>query len=393
MALQPAAGVRDLNPHQVEGNRRIRAQLAAIYRLWGYREVDPPSIETLDTLAAGGGIARTELVRLASDDPLGLRPELTASIARAACTRMADRPRPLRLWADGNTFRCSLADGGRQRISQDIQSGVELLGEPSLAADVELMRLLLAAAGSLGLRAQHQPMLLVGHHGILQALLEDLPAAVHNQARRALTGYDPLGLQQLAVEASERALLLDLLGWRGEPSQVLEQLRQRLGALPLLDDLEQVLQLVAPVAEGQGVQLQLDPTFQPHFNLYDGLVLKLVCQGQHVPVAIASGGRYDALVGRFSTAESLRTMPAAGVGFGFDVESVRELLQGADDTPAPVLVAFATANQLPAAFEQLDALHAQGMAAELLSWPVPLRADAEHQAQERGCSRVAWLGS
>ena len=55
MALQPAAGARDLNPRQVEGNRRIREQLAAVYRLWGYQEVDPPSVERLDTLAAGGG--------------------------------------------------------------------------------------------------------------------------------------------------------------------------------------------------------------------------------------------------------------------------------------------------------------------------------------------------
>ncbi|MBM5800396.1 MAG: ATP phosphoribosyltransferase regulatory subunit, partial [Cyanobacteria bacterium K_DeepCast_35m_m2_023] len=73
MALQPAAGARDLNPRQVEGNRRIRAQLAAVFQLWGYREVDPPTVETLDTLAAGGGIAGAELVRLASDEPLGLR--------------------------------------------------------------------------------------------------------------------------------------------------------------------------------------------------------------------------------------------------------------------------------------------------------------------------------
>ena len=148
MALQPAAGARDLNPREVEGNRRIRQQLAAVYRLWGYQEVDPPSVERLDTLAAGGGIATQELVRLASDEPLGMRPELTASIARAACTRMAGLPRPLRLWADGNIFRSSQANGGQQRIHQQIQSGVELLGVASTSADVELMRLLLAAAGT-----------------------------------------------------------------------------------------------------------------------------------------------------------------------------------------------------------------------------------------------------
>jgi ATP phosphoribosyltransferase regulatory subunit len=87
-------------------------------------------------------------VRLASDEPLGLRPELTASIARAASTRLAERPRPLRLWAMGSTFRSSTADGGSQRLHEQLQSGVELLGAQTAAADVELMRLLLAAAGA-----------------------------------------------------------------------------------------------------------------------------------------------------------------------------------------------------------------------------------------------------
>ncbi|MEB3276717.1 MAG: ATP phosphoribosyltransferase regulatory subunit [Cyanobacteriota bacterium] len=393
MALQPAAGARDLNPRQVEGNRRIREQLAAVYRLWGYQEVDPPSVERLDTLAAGGGIAAQELVRLASDEPLGLRPELTASIARAACTRMADRPLPLRLWADGNTFRISLGDAGSQRINQEIQSGVELLGEPSLAADVELMRLLLAAATALGLRPEHRPTLLIGHHGVLQALLALLPSTQRDAARAALTAYDKLALASLDLEADQRQLLHELLALRGVPTAVLDTLQRWLGPAPLLQELRQMLALVAATAAASGVALQFDPTFQPHFNLYDGLVLMLVCQGDAVPVAIASGGRYDSLVWRFSTPASLRTLPAAGVGFGFDVEALRELLQPSTATAAPRLVAFADGAQLQAGLDALEALHHSGTAAELHNQPLPDRAAAETIAAARGCSGLHWLGS
>lgn len=42
MALQPAAGARDLNPHQVETNRNLTERLARVFRLWGYDEVSPP---------------------------------------------------------------------------------------------------------------------------------------------------------------------------------------------------------------------------------------------------------------------------------------------------------------------------------------------------------------
>ncbi|MFZ9621588.1 MAG: ATP phosphoribosyltransferase regulatory subunit [Prochlorococcaceae cyanobacterium] len=393
MALQPAAGARDLNPRQVEGNRRIRQQLAAVYRLWGYREVDPPTVETLDTLAAGGGIAGAELVRLASDEPLGLRPELTASIARAACTRMASQPMPLRLWADGDVYLSSLGDGGGQRINQAITSGVELLGEPGLGADIELVRLLLAAAGELGLRTEHQPTLLVGHHGVLEALLADLPEQQRPSIRQALTAFDWLNLQQLPLDETQRQQLQQLLMLRGEPQAVLQQLRSRLGSNPLVEQLAQVLESVDPAAARHGVRLQLDPTFQPHFNLYDGLVLKLVCQGSDVPVAIASGGRYDALVGRFSTTDSRRQLPPAGVGFGFDVEQVRELVQPAVQGLPPLLVAFSANTPLAAAIDALESLHRQGTAAELHGRPLEHRQQAEQVADQRGCAGVHWLGA
>ena len=392
MALQPAAGAKDLNPRDVERNRQICDQLAAIYRLWGYQEVTPPSFERLDTLEAGGAIDGREVVRLSSDEPLGLRPELTASIARAASTRMAQRPRPLRLWAAGPTFRTSVGDSGRQRVSEQLQSGVELLGVASDAADAELMRLLLAAAGALGLQRHHRPTLLVGHHGLLAALLNQIPNEQSSAARAALTGLDALALQQLDVSDAEKLRLGTLMRLRGEPAQVLYQLEQWLGPLPLINSLAASLASVDQAASRLGVTVQLDPTFQPHFALYDGLVLKLVCHGPEAPVELASGGRYDALVGRFCGEASL----AAGMGFGFNVEAIRELLDASLDqptTPGPLLVAYGQGSHLALALDALEALHQQGIAAELLSDPVASQGDAKSLAQVRGCSGLHWVGA
>ena len=392
MALQPAAGAKDLNPRDVERNRQICDQLAAIYRLWGYQEVTPPSFERLDTLEAGGAIDGREVVRLSSDEPLGLRPELTASIARAASTRMAQRPRPLRLWAAGPTFRTSVGDSGRQRVSEQLQSGVELLGVASDAADAELMRLLLAAAGALGLQRHHRPTLLVGHHGLLAALLNQIPNEQSSAARAALTGLDALALQQLDVSDAEKLRLGTLMRLRGEPAQVLYQLEQWLGPLPLINSLAASLASVDQAASRLGVTIQLDPTFQPHFALYDGLVLKLVCHGPEAPVELASGGRYDALVGRFCGEASL----AAGMGFGFNVEAIRELLDASLDqptTPGPLLVAYGQGSHLALALDALEALHQQGIAAELLSDPVASQGDAKSLAQLRGCAGLHWVGA
>jgi ATP phosphoribosyltransferase regulatory subunit len=388
MVLQPAAGARDLNPREVEQNREICTALAEVYRLWGYQQVDPPSVERVDTLEAGGGIEARELVLLASEERLGLRPELTASIARAASTRMAQRPRPLRLWTNGTIFRSSTGDSGQQRIHEQLQSGVELLGERSAAADVELISLLLAAAAKLELAA-HSPQLLIGHHGLLTALLADVPEPDRALTRRALTGFDPLALEAIPLAEPLQQRLRAVMRLRGGAREVLYALEQWLGPIPLLTNLQQVLMAVAPAAERGGVSLRLDPTFQPHFALYDGLVLKLVCQGRPAPLEIASGGRYDALVGRFTDEASA----AAGVGFGFDVEALRELLGhgwGLGNQAAAVLVSYAASTCLPAALEAQRQLHQQGVMAELHPEALASQQQADAIAASRGCSRALW---
>ena len=392
MALQPAAGARDLNPREVDGNRWLCDQLAATYRLWGYAEVTPPSVERLETLEAGGGIDDRELVRLAADEPLGLRPEMTASIARAACTRMAGRPRPLRLWSSGTVFRSGLSDSGQHRLEERLQSGVELLGEGSDAAEMELMHLLLTAVSSLGLRPSHQPTLLVGHHALLGALLDVVPEPDRVIARERLTAFDALGIDDLPIPDAARGRLRALLQLRGDPRTVLYQLEQWLGQVPLLRRLETLLISVEPLASAGGVRLQLDPTFQPHFDLYDGLVFKLVCQGPEAPVAIASGGRYDRLMARFCDDLTL----ACGTGFGFSIAALQELLCAEAPTMPRVgswLVVCADARELPAALERMASLHARGESAELCSQPCRSEAEAQARAVERGCRGVIWMGS
>jgi ATP phosphoribosyltransferase regulatory subunit len=317
---------------------------------------------------------------------------MTASIARAACTRLASRPRPLRLWSSGPVLRSAISDVGQPRLEERLQSGVELLGadaSQALVADAELLRLLLACLRQLQITAEHKPTLLIGHHAVLSALLDQVPAEQRLATRQALVSFDPLALAELQLPAHQRQGLQQLLRLRGDTKAVLYQLEQLLGPSALLEQLAGTLHSVAATAAAQGVRLQLDPSFQPHFDLYDGLVLKLVCQGPVAPVALASGGRYDALVARFGGV-------AGGMGFGFDVEALRDLLGTEATAPqrrATTLVAYGEASQLSDALEQLEALHRQGEPAELLQCPSPSREAAEAIAAERGCAACHWVAS
>jgi hypothetical protein len=105
MALQPAAGARDLNPRQVETNRNLTERLARVFRLWGYDEVSPPRVERMKTLMAGGAIASRDIVRLVADDPLGLRPRDDGFDCSSS------------LHATGNTTTPHAFVGGGHRVS------------------------------------------------------------------------------------------------------------------------------------------------------------------------------------------------------------------------------------------------------------------------------------
>ena len=143
MTLQPASGARDLNPQQVRKNHLIASKLSSLYQLWGYERISPPHIERLDTLMAAGGISNNEILKIVSDEPVGLRPEITASIVRAASTRFDEYERPLRFWSTGTSFKCNQSIDGGIDIEESFQSGVELIGTKAINAEIELLSLLI----------------------------------------------------------------------------------------------------------------------------------------------------------------------------------------------------------------------------------------------------------
>mgnify|MGYP003337376593 FL=1 len=119
-------------------------------------------------------------------------------------------------------------------------------------------------------------------------------------------------------------------------------------------------------------------------------MLKLVCQGSHAPVEIASGGRYDALVARFSRDPD----NAAGTGFAFSIDAIADLLgSGLPPLAAspPWLVAAAGADGLQRALVRMAELHANGEPAELCPWPCRGEAELAAMAVQRGCRGAVWL--
>ena len=320
--LQPAKGARDLNPKQVEINHLIASKLSNVFKLWGYEEVSPPNIERLPTLMAGDAISNKDILKVVADEPLGLRPEMTTSIARAASTRLINRPRPLRLWANGTIFKNNAAIEGGTNIEENQQSGVELFGIKSINAEIELLSLLLESLKVLELKKELNPTLLVGHTELLNLILQNYTESKRKDIKSILINLNRIDIKKLDLDEKSKSEILNIYNCRGLPKNVIERLEAIYGEHEIFDKVTKLFKTIEPIAKEYNLRLQLDPTFTTNFDLYNGFVFQLICKSSTNNVVIARGGRYDKIVSIFSKEYENN----AGVGFSYAIDKIRELI-------------------------------------------------------------------
>src|SRR5580704_6464260 len=139
-ALLPT-GLYDLLPPEAELEADVTGRLMAVLTSHGYERVKPPLVEFEDTLLAGAGAAMSgdtfRTMDPTSHRMVALRADMTPQVARIAATRLAHRPRPLRLSYAGQVLRVKGSEVRPER--QFGQAGAELIGAEGPAADVEVI--------------------------------------------------------------------------------------------------------------------------------------------------------------------------------------------------------------------------------------------------------------
>ncbi len=336
MVYQPPSGGRDLLPLDVAQKSWIEDRLQQVFHRWGYHRIITSTLERLDTLMAGGAIQRSTVIQLqdAQEEELGLRPELTASIARAAVTRMAGVTYPQRLYYNANVFRRT-GESSHNRQQEFYQAGVELLGGGGWLADAEVLLLLADCLNNLGLNRWR---LILGEAGIARSLLATFPAALQDQVRHAIANLDRVTLETLPLspELLERAkIMLDL---RGRPADVLQQV----GSLDLdqphkdtlnhLKSLVELLDECFPMQSGQSATnfpLILDLSLIQTFDYYTGIVFEVVSDIEAQARVLGQGGRYDQLLGLYHPQG--QTVP--GIGFVLNIEDLHQVLLSTNQLP------------------------------------------------------------
>ncbi|MDJ0695544.1 ATP phosphoribosyltransferase regulatory subunit [Mastigocoleus sp. MO_188.B34] len=327
MVYQPPAGARDLLPLDVTQKTWIEERIQQVFHRWGYHKIITSTLERMDTLMAKGAIGRSAVIQLQSDEneELGLRPELTASIARTAVTRMAGVTYPQRLYYNANVFQRS-GELRHNRQHEFYQAGVELLGGGGLLADAEILLLLADCLEAVGLKSWH---LILGEAGITRSLLSVFPEDLQPEVRSAIAHLDRITIDNLPLsdELRERArILLDL---RGDPKEVLQQVSELDLDEPQQLAVNNLKSLVDLLGSQGNFSLILDLSLIQTIDYYTGIVFQVIGDTESQSQVLGRGGRYDRLMGLYHPQKE----DIPGIGFSVFIEDLHQLLLSSQQLP------------------------------------------------------------
>ncbi|MEI1377007.1 ATP phosphoribosyltransferase regulatory subunit [Nostoc sp. UHCC 0926] len=328
MVYQPAAGARDLLPLDVEKKRWIEDRLQQVFHRWGYHRIITSTLERMDTLMAGEAIQRQMVIQLqqnGEDDELGLRPELTASIARTVVTRMASLRYPQRLYYNANVFRRTW-ESRHNRQQEFYQAGVELLGAGGLLANAEVLLLVADCLAALGLQEWH---LILGEAGITRSLLSAFPANLQDKVRSAIAHLDRITIDTLPLSDKLRDRARIILDLRGPSADVL----QKVSSLDLDEEQREAVNnlksLVELLESEKKLPLILDLSLIQTIDYYTGIVFEVVTDTESQARVLGRGGRYDQLLGLYHPQGE--NIP--GIGFGLNIEDLYQVLLSTQQLP------------------------------------------------------------
>jgi histidyl-tRNA synthetase len=353
--VQPPRGMRDFLPEEKARRDAVLATIREAFSAYGYREIETPVAEELGRLESGQGGDNEKLIfriQRRGLDPatavlpaeaadLGLRFDLTVPLARFYATHRGELPAVFRAIQIAPVWRAERPQRGRYR--QFTQCDIDVLGEPGLIAEVELITATLDALRRLGIA---DAAVRLNDREVLRCLLDDCGFAAATQPEVLVTvdKLDRVGLSGVAAELAASDAdpaacrrLIDLLGRIADAADAVAPagagaatggdapdpgdpggagaFHRVLGALPPVaeDAAARLFDIEAAVLAADGsARLVADPTLVRGMGYYTGPIFEI-----HHPSfsgSVGGGGRYDGMIGRFAGTD----VPGCGFSIGFE---------------------------------------------------------------------------
>ncbi len=375
MAQKPSIpkGTRDFGPAEMARRNYIFDTIRSVYALYGFRQIETPSMENLSTLMGKYGEEGDKLLFKILDsgdflrgiDPSafceggtpklaaclcekGLRYDLTVPFARYVVQHREELTLPFRRFQIQPVWRADRPQKGRYR--EFYQCDADVVGSDSLLNEVELMQIIDEVFRRFGIRV----CIKINNRKILTGIAEMIGQADKIvDITVAIDKLDKIGLDAVNAELAEDGIpadaieklqpIIKLCGTNEEKIATMrEVLKDSEIGLKGIDEVEYVLRQYVLVTASSleertegGSLLELDLTLARGLNYYTGCIFEVKALDVEIG-SITGGGRYDNLTGIFG-------MPGlSGVGISFGADRIYDVLNQLDLYPKEV----STATQL-----------------------------------------------
>lgn len=313
--------IADILPERARKLESVKEQILALFRVHGFELVHPPLMEYSDSLLThidkGLALKTIRVTDQMSGRQLGIRADITPQVARIDAHLLAKNEGINRLCYSGSVLHAT--PDGFLTTREPFQTGAELYGFAGVAADIELIDLMLQTLSAGGV---DNTILSLGHIGVFHAIadaakLDDLQ---RKQLLAAMQSKDRDAVEQWAqswqlddIWCNALSALLSLYGGQDVLQKARTQLPQLSAVNKALDDLNIVCE--AFIARGQAIHIDLAEVRVD--NYHTGLLYAAYTAEHHD--ALARGGRYDGLGAYFG-----RARPATG--FSLDLRIFADYL-------------------------------------------------------------------
>ena len=334
---KPVNGMRDILPYESRVRDYVTGVIKDTYRSFGFTPIETPCMESIGNLSGKQGgeneklifkvLKRGEKLHLeeAKEEldvvDYGMRYDLTVPLSRFFAAHGNDLPTPFMALQIGNVWRADRPQRGRYR--QFTQCDIDILGDPTNLAEIELITATTTCLGKLGFSGFE---IRINDRRVLKAMAAyaGFSEESFDEVFISLDKMDKIGIEGVHDELVERgyeagsvdkylALYSELSGERTVAGGM-KTLAGKLGE-HLDDDVVRWMTEIASAVEsakGADFELVFDPTLVRGMSYYTGTIFEIAIP--EFGGSCGGGGRYDEMIGRVSGQQ----VPACGFSIGFE---------------------------------------------------------------------------
>lgn len=350
MALKkkPVTGMKDMLPAEMEIRDYLIGLIKETYKTFGFTSMETPCVEHIENLCSKQGGDNEKLIfkimkrgeKLKIDEAKeendladgGLRYDLTVPLARYYANHANELPSPFKALQIGNVWRADRPQRGRFR--QFMQCDIDILGEGSVLAEIELILATTAMLGKLNFK---NFTVCINDRNILKAMAaySGFKEEDYDEVFIILDKMDKIGAEGVAGELEEMGYTrenvdtyLKLFDEVETDLSGVRHLKERLGDFLSSETAEGMEMIMSSVeaAKECDFKLKFDPTLVRGQSYYTGTIFEVTMDD--FGGSVAGGGRYDKMIGKFTGQDT----PACGFSIGFE-RIVMLLLESGYEVP------------------------------------------------------------